>query len=78
MSETRTISLDSSSNGLTWDFVEKECKKLGFPDVSKFTVYCYEKQFFKKYLEKRNLIQTIILCLVFMSFILLLMLFMGG
>jgi len=77
MSEIKGISLDGSSSGLTWDFVDDEAKKLGFNDRSKFVQYCIERVIHRRRLEKRFVVELIILCLVTMSFLLLLMIFMG-
>jgi hypothetical protein len=74
--QIRSISLDGSVNNLTWDFIESEAKKFGFNDTSKFTQYCYEKIIHNKRIEFRSIIEIITLCLITISFLLLLVLFM--
>jgi hypothetical protein len=77
MSEIKGISLDGSID-LNWDLVDSEVQRLGFKDRSKFIQYCIESVIFKKRFERRYLIEIIILCLVAMSFLMLLFIFMGG
>jgi hypothetical protein len=75
--EIRSISLDGSVNGLTWDYVDSNAKKLGFKDGgSKFIQYCIEKTIHNRKFEQRHLVEILILCMVTMSFLLLLVLFM--
>lgn len=75
--EIKAISLDGNPNNLTWDYIDSEAKKLGFNDRSKFTQYCYEKVIHDKKIEQKGLVQIILLCLMLMSFILLLAIFLG-
>lgn len=77
MSESIHISLDGSINNLTKEMIESESKKLGFKDPSKFVVYCVERIMFNKKIEKRYLIEIIVLCLVISCFVLLLTMFLG-
>lgn len=78
MSEISSISLDGSINKLTWDKVDYEAAKYGFKDRSKFIQYCIEKTILKKKHEKRYTVEITILMLCFMSFLLLLLIFIGG
>lgn len=74
--QIRSISLDGSVNGLTWDYVDSKAKEMGFNECSKFIQYCIERVIHNKRIERRYVIEVIMLCLITMSFLLLIVLFM--
>jgi len=85
MQEIKGISLDGSPHNITWDLVDEESSKHGFKDRSKYIQYLIVKDlildknsFKKKYDSKKYLVDLLILCMITLTFIFIMIIYLKG